>query len=525
MTGLGQYAAILWRSHRRQYLIWTLSLIAAFAATAGSVANLYKTPAQIASYGEAILSDALVAINGRVEGLDTLGGIIQDEFSFLATLLMPLVGIALVAATTRGEEDSGRLEAVLAGRIDRRAPVVAALLLLLGVVAVLIVGFTISLLAVRIEFTDALLYALSLGLVTVVFGTLAALCTQVVLHSREIYFLGFGFLALAYALRGIGDVTETFWVWLSPLGWLERTAPFAAHSSWWVLVIPVLVSALIAGAALVLAWRRDLGAAAYRPGPGPTAASRSLVDPIGLAVTNQRGSFLGWMAGGVGLGAMMGALARQAADAMLSNEMLREPMGITRSNAADLFLAYVQLYLTLIACGYVVQSLSTLRREESEGRLETLLAGARSRSRWLAAQLVVVLVGLVILIAASALTFAAAAALTTGESRYFGVLIGAGFAYLPAVLVITALVLALYAAAPRAFAAAWVGFGLITALSLLGVALQLPQWVLDLSPLTHVGQVPAEAADRAALVVLFGLAVLVAVFGFVAFGRRQIPKA
>ncbi|HNN48732.1 MAG TPA: hypothetical protein PKM12_07145, partial [Marmoricola sp.] len=263
----------------------------------------------------------------------------------------------------------------------------------------------------------------------------------------------------------------------------------------------------------------------YRPGPGPTAASRWLVHPIGLAVTNQRGSFLGWMAGGVGLGAMMGALARQAADAMLSNEMLREAMGITRSNAADLFLAYVQLYLTLIACGYVVQSLSTLRREESEGRLETLLAGARSRSRWLAAQLVVVLVGLVILIAASALTFAGAAALTTGESRYFRVLIGAGFAYLPAVLVITALVLALYAAAPRAFAAAWVGFGLITALSLLGVALQLPQWVLDLSPLTHVGQVPAEAADRAALVVLFGLAVLVAVFGFVAFGRRQIPKA
>ena len=103
--------------------------------TAVAVARLYDTPEKVPTYAEAVASDALVAINGRVEGLDTLGGIVQDEFGFMASFLMPLFGIALVVAMTRREEETGRLEQLLGGRIDRRAPAVAALLVVLGAVA------------------------------------------------------------------------------------------------------------------------------------------------------------------------------------------------------------------------------------------------------------------------------------------------------------------------------------------------------------------------------------------------------
>ncbi|HEX4688809.1 MAG TPA: hypothetical protein VH228_18685, partial [Nocardioides sp.] len=243
MTGTGAWLGIMWRAQRRRLLVWLLATVGTLAFTAISVAQLYDTPEKVASYGEAVVSEALIAINGHVEGIDSLGGIIQDEFGFIASFLMPLMGLALVAGMTRAEEDSGRLEALLAGRLDRRAPVAGALLLVVGSVVVMDLGFVVSLRVAGIAVGPAVLYALALGMVTVVFAALAAVFAQVVRHSRGVYALGFVVVALSYVLRGVGDVNDTFWVWLSPLGWLEKTAPFADQQRWWVLLIPMVVSA------------------------------------------------------------------------------------------------------------------------------------------------------------------------------------------------------------------------------------------------------------------------------------------
>lgn len=525
MTGTGAMLAIQWRAHRRRLLVWVLATVSTLAVTAIAVARLYDTPQEIASYGEAVVSDALIAINGHVEGIDTLGGIIQDEFGFIASFLMPLIGLALVAGMTRGEEESGRLEPLLAGRIDRRAPVLGALVLVGAAVVVMDVGFVLALLAAGIEFGPAVLYALALGTVTVVFAALAAVLAQVVLHGRGVYALGFAAVGLSYILRGVGDVNGTFWVWLSPLGWLEKTAPFAEDQRWWVLLIPVLVSALLSAVAIRLARRRDLGAALYRQGPGDPSAAPWLVRPIGLAVHGQRGSFLGWLVGSLALAAVMGALAQQVVGAILGNTSLSLAMGITKQNAADGFLASTQVYLAIIACGYVVQALGTLRHEEAAGRLEPMLAGAWGRLRWLGAQLVVVTTGLLVMVIASAIVFGAATAISTGDTGYVGELLGAGLAYLPAELVITALAVLLYGLVPRAFGLAWAAFGAVTFIGLLGSGLKLPDWVVNLSPLTHVGKPPLDDVDTTALAGLAFVAVVTGSAAFVGFRRRRVPQA
>jgi ABC-2 type transport system permease protein len=524
MTGTGVLLGIMWRAQRRRLLVWVLAAVGTLAFTAVSVARLYDTPAKIASYGQAVVSDALVAINGHVEGIDSLGGIIQDEFGFIASFLMPLMGLALVAGMTRAEEESGRLETLLAGRIDRRAPVVGALVLVLGSVVVMDLGFVLSLLVAGIDVGPAVLYSLALGLVTLVFATLAAVGAQVVLHSRGVYAIGFGALALSYVLRGVGDVNDTFWVWLSPLGWLEKTAPFSDQQRWWVLLIPLVVSAGLSVLAVVLAGRRDLGAALYRQGPGDPAAPRWLVRPVGLALHGQRGSFVGWLAGSVVLGAVMGALAQQVVDAIIGNPSLSEAMGVARGDSADGFLAMTQIYLAIMACGYVVQALGSLRREEVAGRLEPILAGSLSRPRWLGAQLLVVTVGLVVVVLVSAVVFGAATALSTGDSGYVGTLLTSGLAYLPAELVLAALAVLLYGFVPRAFALTWAAFGAVTFIGLLGSGLQLPDWVLNLSPLTHVGNPPVDDVDTTALVWLALVAAVMGSAAFVGFRRRRVPQ-
>lgn len=525
MTGTGAMVAILWRAQRRRLLVWVLATVGALAFTAIAVARLYNTPEEVASYGQAVASDALIAINGHVEGIDTLGGIIQSEFGFIASFLMPLTGLALVAGMTRGEEESGRLEALLAGRIDRRVPVVSALVLVGAAVVTMDVGFMLSLLAAGIELGPAVVYAVALGMVTVVFAAFAAVCAQVVLHSRGVYALGFAAVGLSYVLRGVGDVNDTFWVWLSPLGWLEKTAPFADDPRWWVLLIPAMVATGLSLLAVALARRRDVGAALYRQGPGQPSASSWLIRPVGLAVHGQRGAFLGWLVGSVALAAVLGALAQQVVDAILGNPSLSEAMGITDANAADGFLASTQVYLAIIACGYVVQALGALRRDEAAGRLEPVLAGALGRMRWLGAQVLVVTAGLVVLVVLSAVVFGAATALSTGDSGYVGTLLESGLAYLPAELVIAAVAVLLYGVHPRAFVLAWAAFGAVTFIGLLGSGLQLPDWVLNLSPLTHVGKPPVDAIDTAALAWLGLVAAVLASVAFAGFRVRRIPQA
>ena len=255
-------------------------LIAMMIGAAGGVAGIYTTPEQIHSYAEAVTGglDALVAINGRVEGIDSLGGIIQDEFGFLAAFLLPFLGISLIAQTTRHEEESGRLETVLAGQVARHVPALAGLRPASAAIFVTAVAFALGLVAFGVPATGTILYAASLGALAFVFAGLAAVLAQVALHSRGIYMWVVAVFAGAYVLRGVGDVTDTWITWLSPLGWAEKAAPFGPMR-WWTLLIPLVIGGLLASTAIVVAGRRDLGSSLVRGGGGSGAGHDVAAQP------------------------------------------------------------------------------------------------------------------------------------------------------------------------------------------------------------------------------------------------------
>ncbi len=365
-NGLGVMLRITASIQRRAALIWTLVLGASLIGTAVSVAGLYDTPAKIHTYAQAVTSgNALVAINGKVEGIDSLGGVIQDEFGFMAAFLLPLLGISLVARATRREEESGRLELLLGGRIARHEPTLVALLVAVTTILATGVLFTVGLAFSGVPLAGSVLYALSLCALAFVFAGLAALLAQLTLHARGVYTWSLIVLAASYVLRGVGDATRTWPTWLSPLGWAEKAAPFGAQR-WWVLAIPLVVGLTLAGAALRLAAGRDLGSALVRGGAGPERATARLRNPIGLAAWSHRPATLGWLAGGVMLTGMMGALSQQLLDAMAGNPALAKALGIAHTQPVDGFVAATQLYLAVIAAGYVVQAIGTLRAEEAD---------------------------------------------------------------------------------------------------------------------------------------------------------------
>ncbi|BCJ31757.1 ABC transporter permease [Actinocatenispora sera] len=523
--GLTTMLGIVWRTRRRGILVWVIALAASMIGTAASIANLYDTPAKIHSYAEAVTAgSALAAINGHVAGIDSLGGVIQDEFGFLASFLLPLLGIALVAGSTRREEESGRLETVLAGRIARHQPVLAALAVATAAILATAVLFAAGLTIAGVPAGAAVLYSVALGALAFAFAGVAALLAQLVLHARGVYAGSLIVLAVAYVLRGVGDTTAGWLTWLSPLGWVEKAAPFADRR-WWVLALPVATGLVAGGAALWRSTRRDLGSALLRGGPGPARASRLRRRPIGFATWVHAPATLGWLAGGVLLTGMMGALAQQLLGAIAGNPGLAAAMGMSGARPVHGFVAGTQLYLAVIGAGYLVQAIGTLRAEEAAGRVETRLAGTLPRLRWLGAHAVVVAAGLVVIVVGSSLVLASTTAWSVGDADEFGAIIRSGLAYLPAELVLGGVALALFGLWPRGFGLGWAAYAVATFIAFLGPGLKLAQWVLDLAPTTHVGNPPLGTAEPGGLAVLSLVAVALLLLGFAAFRHRDVPRA
>ncbi len=449
-TMMGIQRKIRWKG----IVIWLLALTATLATTAASIAPLYNTPAKIRSYADSVAGGSLYAINGKVEGIASLGGIIQDEFAFIAAFLLPLLGISLIAGSTRREEEAGRLELLLSGRIGRRSPLVSALLVATGVIAVVVVAFAVVVAVSGVPVSSSILYAASLGGLAFVFVGVSAVIAQMTLHSRGVYFGGFAVLLVSYVLRGIGDVNGSLLSWLSPLGWQEKTAP-TGDQRWWVLLIPVVVGGALATLAIHHAGRRDLGSAMISAGSGPPRASHGLRSPLGFATRLHRQSMLGWLAGSVVLGVMMGALSQQAIDALEGNPSMAEALGAGHGSVGDGFIAVVQLYLAIIAMGYLAQAIGILRHEESAQRLEMRLTGTLSRIQWLTAHATVILSGLVVVVVVSSASFGIASAISTGDSGQVTILLRAGIAYLPAEVIFAGLALMLFGMFPRRFAVSW----------------------------------------------------------------------
>ncbi len=522
--GLGTMLRIVGRIQRRSALIWMFTLSASMVGTAASIAALYDTAAKIHTYATAVTTGkALVAINGKVEGIDSLGGVIQDEFGFLAAFLLPLLGISLAARATRREEESGRLELLLAGRIARRDPTLAALLVATATIVTTAMLFAVGLAICGVPLAGSLLYALSLGALAFVFAGLAALLAQLTLHARGVYTWSLIALAVSYALRGVGEVTNTSITWLSPLGWAEKAAPFG-DQRWWALTIPVAAGLALGAAALRLASRRDLGSALVRGRAGPDRANARLRNPIGLAIWIHRPATLGWLAGGVLLTGMMGALSQQLLDAMTGNPALADALGIANSRPIDGLVAATQLYLAVIAAGYVIGAIGTLRTEEAEGRLEARLSGTVSRARLLASHALVVLGGLMTIVLGSSLVLGLATALPVGDTAELAPILKSGLAYLPAELILGGLALAVYGLRPRLFGAAWAGYAGMAFIAFIGPGLKFRQWIVDLSPTTHVGNPPVGAIQSEALIVMTAVAVALTAGGLAAFRRRGIPQ-
>jgi polyether ionophore transport system permease protein len=102
-----------------------------------------------------------------------------------------------------------------------------------------------------------------------------------------------------------------------------------------------------------------------------------------------------------------------------------------------------------------------------------------------------------------------------------GRLVGAALGFVPALWVLVGLTFALFGLAPRAVGVAWAALVACFVIGLLGQLLDLPAWVMGLSPFQHVPQMPVEGFALATTATLTAVAAALLALGFAGFRRRD----
>ena len=468
-----------------------------------------------------------VAMYGRIWDPTSLGALSLLKMAAMGGVLIGVLAIMLVTRHARAEEEKGRTELLGAAVVGPWAGLSAAVI----VTAVAMLGIGVlsaaGLAAVGLPSAGAWAFGLSWAVTGLAFAAIAAVTNQLTSSARAANALAMIVLAVTYLLRAIGDVTgdadgPTTLSWLSPIGWGQQVRPFAGDRLA-VLLVPVVFSVAALWLAFALQARRDLDAGLLPDRPGRATAAPSLRNPLALAWRLQYPLLVGWLVAYAILSAVVGSIINDLGDMM---DTPQAQQMITALGGTDVLMdAFISLEFSILAfitAAYGIVAAHRLATEEADGRLEPVLATSVSRTRYLLSHLVVALVGTTLLTLTQGAAFALASAAQSGTTDRIGATIGAAMAYLPAIWLMTGVVVLMFGYVPRLTFVAWillVGFLLV---SELGALLSWPQWVMDASPFAHIPKLPAAAMDWTPVVVLLLIAAALMAAGAARFRRRDL---
>ena len=198
-------------------------------------------------------------------------------------------------------------------------------------------------------------------------------------------------------------------------------------------------------------------------------------------------------------GLVTGAVASTSDDLLTGNPQLKDVMAHIGGAGAvsDMLLSVMGTLAGLTVGGYAIATGLRMRSEELADRVGPVLATPVGRIRWMAGHLGFVVVGPALLLTTAGLVAGVLNSIEVGSlSAGFGGAFAAMLVQLPATLVLGGIAVALFGLAPRLTGLAWAALVAALLLGQLGQLLQLPQWVMDLSPYTHVPQVPRSEERR-----------------------------
>ncbi|MFG1813538.1 ABC transporter permease [Kribbella sp. NPDC049174] len=534
LSGTAALTRLALRRDRFSLPAWILGLTAFAAATTALWANDFRNPtADLVQETHITATNPGIRMLGLASG-PTVGAYAMVRDYLLLAVLAALMSIFAVVRHTRQSEETGRAELIGAAVVGRFASLAATLIVTVVANAVLAVLLGLGLMAAGQPAGGSLTAGAAVAAVGISFAGVAAVTTQLASSTRAASGLAAAVLGIAFLTSGIGNmagnadpsglrVNSAWPAWLSPIGWGQQMRPFGGNHWWPLALVAALVIACV-GTAVMLAARRDFGQGLLPQRPGHARAGRVLRGPFGLAWRLQRGAFIGWAVGMLGFGFVMGGLIGQVKNSTGAARDWYTQMGGSEQ-ILDAYRASVLQMAGMAAAIYAVQVLLRMRAEEADGPLEQILSTAVSRFRWAAGHAATAVLGSAALLLLFAIGTGIAAGGVLGDrGGQVRVLLGAALVQLPAILVVSAVVIAAVGLTPRfAGPVSWallLGFILIG--PLFGPNLKLPQWLQDVSPFTHIPKAPAVPVTAAPVLALTTAFTVLALAGLISLRHRNL---
>jgi ABC-2 type transport system permease protein len=530
LTGTGKLVRLILRRDRILLLLWVPWIGLVPLSYVASINQLFPTAAGRQGYADVSAHNAsFVALYGRLFG-SSLGELVAWRAGFVPVMI-GLLSILTVIRHTRTEEETGRRELLGATVVGRHAGLAAALIATFGANLVIGALLTLGMIGQHLPAAGSVAFGVEFAASGWVFTGLAAVAAQLTTSARGARAIALIGLGAAYVLRVAGDVSGLgngvlSWLsWLSPIGWVQAIRPYAGDR-WWAAALTVGVTALLILAAVRLEARRDVGAGLLPDRPGPATAAAGLRSPLALAWRLHRGVLAAWVLTFAALGVVLGGVAKGIGDLVKDSPDLKDlfaRMG-GASGLIDSYLAGMMSLFGLIAAGYAIQATLRMRDEETSGRAEPVLATATGRLRWAVSHLVFSILGPAAALAVAGFAMGLIHGLNVGEvGRQVPRVLAGALIELPAVWVLAAITVLLFGLLPRLAAAGWGTLAVCLVISLVGPALRFDQWVLDISPFTHIPHVPGGSVTATPLAALSVLAAVLVAAGLVGLRRRDLP--
>ena len=521
--------ALSWRLVRRSTLILWAAVAVYVVIEVASYTSAYPDAASrqhLAKFGD---NPAVRMLQGLPRNVDTIGGFVAWDGGWFLEWLLAIWALLTVSRLLRADEESDRASLVHAVALRPRA----VMLLQVAVVCTGSLGFgavlAVVLAGAGTELGGAVLHGAAIAAFGIAATAVGAVTSQLVDVRKRAATLGVAVLAVGYFLRMVANSNPARgWLrWASPFGWMDELHPYGAPRLA-SLALLLVVAALTLVAAGVLRERRDGGGAIVTLDDRAPEHPRLLKSPLGLGWRVTRGALLAWTLGLSSYAVLMGSMLKTLVDYVREDPSFVATLKTFGIDPTDITRGMVSILASMFGLAFALYAswrLGAARVEEESGRADLLLARPVTRVRWLGGHLLLAGGSVAVLAAGCGGGLWLGAWLTGGQlSAADG--LRATLNPLPAVLVLASVAVLLLGVRPRltvslSASAAAVAYLLPS----LGSALSWPQWLLDLSPFSHLALVPAEGYALQSGLVMLGVAALLMGIGVRAFARRDTVGA
>ncbi len=464
--------------------------------------------------------------------LGTLGGYMSWKYGALFGLSTALWSILALSGTLAGEINRGSLDFVAAGPFGKRrialeklAAHLTMLWLAMAFVAIMIFvssnAFGDASLGDQIPLGGSIAFALWAGFIAMCFGGLALALAPLLGRAGSAGVAGIVMVVLwvASGLNFGGPLVD-----ISPFHWTVGHIPLAGFYDWPGVAAVLVVAVVLLAIGVEAFSRRDLGVTANLSLPALPDPILGVRGPVARALGDQLPRALAWGLGmglmGALLASLVGSFAKQVAASDLAATFATIFPGYDFGTAGGWLQLYVALFY--IAAGFAAATfVSKWASDETDGRLEEVLASPLSRARWVIAGGVAAILAVILMTAIVAVAIGLGA--SAGGAPAGDALLGSASLGLYAVAIVGVGV-AVGGLWRTSLAAEIAALAVVATylVDLLAPPLKLPDWVHQLALTAHLGEPMIGHWDVAGVAACLVIAVGGILLGAWGMSRRDV---